>query len=76
MVYGMSATTKTHGRCKQCERRTGMPTVYRWKGSAGRRLKDAYCPRCTDGFGVGLHQTTVALLKTVLIVDEDPYFRE
>ncbi len=61
-----------HGRCRPCEKRTGIPTVYAWAPGPARRLKHAHCVRCPDH--PRLTQTALALLKTVQVLLEDPIF--
>lgn len=69
----MTDYNKTHGRCRECERRTGMPTVYAWPSGRHRRLRDAMCPRCPAR--VALRQTTLALMKTVQVINAEPAWR-
>lgn len=69
-TYPASRSDRTHGRCRACEARTGMPTVYRWRGTRGQRCRDAFCP--VDG--QNLRRTAVGHMPFVRILDEWPLF--
>ena len=61
----------TSGRCNHCQRGNQIPLVYQWKAGKGRRLFNAYCPRCDNL----LDQTCVSNMKRVHVFDREPVFK-
>ena len=60
----------TAGRCWPCQGKRSRPIVYQWRAGRGRRLFNAYCPKCQNE----LSQTVVSTMKNPVIMTSSPWF--